>query len=107
MIHMVKKSLAEYGKELSDEEKVKIEEAIKEAEEAHRGNDLDAIKAKSEALGTAAQKLGEKMYAKQQAEAGTQGPEGAAGAGAAPGADAKKGDGDVVDAEYTEVKDKK
>ena len=104
MIHMVKKSLAEYGKELSDEEKVKIEEAIKEAEEAHRGNDLDAIKAKSEALGTAAQKLGEKMYAKQQAEAGTQGPE-----GAAPGADAKKGDGDgdVVDAEYTEVKDKK
>ena len=51
-----------------------------------------------------AQKLGEKMYAKQQAEAGTQGPE-----GSAPGADAKKGDGDgdVVDAEYTEVKDKK
>ncbi len=106
MIHMVKKSMTEYGKELSDEEKAKIDEAIKEAEEAHRGNDLEAIKAKSEALGAAAQKLGEKMYAKQQAEAGT------AGGAEAPGAEAgatggKKDDGDVVDAEYTEVKDKK
>ncbi|GHU06051.1 chaperone protein DnaK [Betaproteobacteria bacterium] len=111
MIHMVKKSLTEYGKELSDEEKAKIEEAIKEAEEAHRGNDVEAIKQKSEALGTAAQKLGEKMYAKQQAEAGAQGASAEAGPGpdgsgpnAAGGA---KDDGDVVDAEYTEVKDKK
>jgi molecular chaperone DnaK len=43
---------------------------MQEAEEAIRGNDLDTIKAKSEALGTAAQKLGEKMYAKQQEHAG-------------------------------------
>jgi molecular chaperone DnaK len=70
MIHTVKKSLAEYGKELSDSEKGVIERAIKEAEEAIRGNDLEAIKAKNEALGTAAQKLGEKMYAKQQGTRG-------------------------------------
>ncbi|SDG85301.1 molecular chaperone DnaK [Propionivibrio dicarboxylicus] len=106
MIHMVKKSLAEHGSELTEEEKAAIEKAMKDAEEAHRGNDLDDIKAKSEALGTAAQKLGEKVYAKQQAEAGA--AQGAAGgAGAAPGGEAKKDDGDVVDAEYTEVKDKK
>ncbi len=105
MIHMVKKSMTEYGKELSDEEKGKIEAAIKEAEEAHRGNDLEAIKAKSEALGAAAQKLGEKMYAKQQAEAGAAGAAGAEAGG--PSGEAKKDDGDVVDAEYTEVKDKK
>ncbi|WP_319237871.1 molecular chaperone DnaK [uncultured Propionivibrio sp.] len=106
MIHMVKKSLAEHGSELTEEEKAAIEKAMKDAEEAHRGNDLDDIKAKSEALGTAAQKLGEKVYAKQQAEAGAaQGADG--GAGAAPGGEAKKDDGDVVDAEYTEVKDKK
>ncbi|GHU29892.1 chaperone protein DnaK [Betaproteobacteria bacterium] len=110
-IHMVKKSLTEYGKELTDEERARIEEAIKEAEEAHRGNDVDTIKQKSEALGVAAQKLGEKMYAKQQAEAGAQGASAEAGPGpdgsspnAAGGA---KDDGDVVDAEYTEVKDKK
>ena len=114
MIHMVKKSMTEYGSELSDEEKGKIEAAIKEAEEAHRGSDLEAIKAKSEALGQAAQKLGEKMYAKQQAEAGAAGAAGAAGGcggescGTGDCADGKKkADDNVVDAEYTEVKDKK
>ncbi|MFA7291537.1 MAG: molecular chaperone DnaK [Rhodocyclaceae bacterium] len=106
MIHMVKKSLAEYGKELSDEEKATIDAAVKAAEDAIRGNDLDDIKAKSEALSQAAQKLGEKMYAQQQAQGGA---EGSAGMGAEPGAQqSKKDDGDVVDAEFTEVpKDKK
>ena len=56
------------------------------------------------ARSTAAQKLGEKMYAKQQAEAGAAGAD---ASGAAGGAEASKDDGDVVDAEYTEVKDKK
>ena len=102
MIHTVKKSLAEYGKELSDSEKGVIEAAMKEAEESIRGNDLDAIKAKTESLGTAAQKLGEKMYAKQQAQTGS--GEGASGAAAG---ETKKDDSDVVDAEFTEVKDKK
>ncbi len=111
MIHTVKKSLAEHGKELSDEEKTAIEGAMKDAEEAIRGNDLEAIKAKNEALGTAAQKLGEKVYAKQQAE--TAAAQGAAGgatgdaAGAGTAGEAKQAEGDVVDAEYTEVKDKK
>ena len=108
MVHTVKKSLAEYGKDLSDDEKSKIEAAIKEAEEAHRGNDVEAIKQKSEALGAAAQKLGEKMHAKQQAEAG--GADASAGAGAGPQGGTSGGgakDDDIVDAEYTEVKDKK
>ena len=106
MIHTVKKSMTEYGKELSEEEKTAIETAIKDAEAAIRENDVDNIKAKNEALGTAAQKLGEKVYAKQQAEAAAAG--GGAAESAAPGAssEAKKDDGDVVDAEYTEVKDK-
>jgi molecular chaperone DnaK len=104
MIHSVKKSLAEYGKELSADEKAVIEAAMKEAEEAIRGDDLESIKAKTEALGTAAQKLGEKMYAKQQAAAGgAEHQQEAAGVGG----EAKKDDSDVVDAEFTEVKDKK
>ena len=101
MIHTVKKSLAEYGKELSDSEKQVIEKAMREAEEAIRGNDIEAIKAKNEALGAAAQKLGEKMYAKQQEQTG-----GSAHTAGAAG-EAKKDDSDVVDAEFTEVKDKK
>ncbi|MDR1275739.1 MAG: molecular chaperone DnaK [Candidatus Accumulibacter sp.] len=105
LIHLVKKSLTEYGKELSDEEKTKIEDALKEAEEAARGNDLGAIKSRIETLGAVSQKLGEKVYAKQQAEASAQ--QGTADAGNA-GASGEAGqDGDVVDAEYTEVKDKK
>ena len=103
MIHMVKKSLADYGKELSDEEKATIEAAMKEAEEAIRGNDIEALKAKTETLGTAAQKLGEKMYAQQQAQGNTD----TAGATAGAGGNAKSDEGDVVDAEFTEVKDKK
>jgi molecular chaperone DnaK len=105
VIHMVKKSLTEYAKELTDEEKSVIEAAIKGAEEAIRGNDLNNITEKSQILGTAAQKFGEKMYAdKQQAEAKPAGS--AAGAGGSTG-ESKKDDGDVVDAEFTEVKDKR
>mgnify|MGYP000981001158 CR=1 FL=1 len=84
---------------------ITIETAVKEAEEAIKGNDKAAMEAKTQALAMASQKLGEKVYAQQQAA------EGGAGAGAggshAGGGEARKDDGDVVDAEFTEVKDKK
>ncbi|MDR1350804.1 MAG: molecular chaperone DnaK [Zoogloeaceae bacterium] len=100
MVHMVKKSLTEYGDKLDAAEKASIEAAIKDVEDAIRDNDKEVISAKTEALSTAAQKLGEKVYAQQQAEAGN-------AAGAAAGTESKKDEGDVVDAEYTEVDDKK
>src|SRR5512141_2751151 len=101
MIHSVKKSLAEYGDKVSADEKAKIETAVKEAEELLKDKDAgkDALEAKAESLGKAAQKLGEVMYAESQAKA-----QGAAGGGG--GSEAKK-DEKVVDAEYTEVNDKK
>ena len=95
------------NRDASDDEKKQIEDAIKAVEDSIRGNDKAEIEAKTEMLGTAAQKLGEKMYAQQQAQAGA---EGAADGqpGAQPGAQGKKDEGDVVDAEFTEVpKDKK
>jgi molecular chaperone DnaK len=98
LIHGTHKSLKEYGDQLSADEKTSIESALKEAEEVVKSDDKDAITAKTEALSAAAQKLGEKMYAAEQAK--TQ-------AGAAPGAEAGKDEGDVVDAEFTEVKDEK
>ncbi|MBE0623444.1 MAG: molecular chaperone DnaK, partial [Burkholderiales bacterium] len=99
LVHSVKKSLTEYGDKLDAGEKEKIEAAIKEAEEVLKSENKDAIEAKSQALAQVAQKLGEKMYAETQA----------AGANAAPGAtsEAKADDAEVVDAEYTEVKDGK
>jgi molecular chaperone DnaK len=99
LIHSTQKSLKEYGEQLTADEKSAIEGALKEAEEVVKSDDKAAIDAKAEALATAAQKLGEKMYAAEQAKA-------QAGE-AAPHAEAKKDEGDVVDAEFTEVKDKK
>ena len=102
MVHMVKKSLTEYGDKLEAAEKEAIEAAIKDVEDVLRDGDKDVITAKTEALSAAAQKLGEKMYAQQQAEAG------AAGAAAGEQPKEKTVEGDVVDAEFTEVnKDKK
>ncbi|MDR2212754.1 MAG: molecular chaperone DnaK [Pseudomonadales bacterium] len=100
LIHATQKSLKEYGDQLTADEKAAIETALKNAEEAVKGDDKDAIDAQSQALATAAQKLGEKMYAAEQAKAQS--------GGSTPGAEAAAGDdGNVVDAEFTEVKDQK
>ena len=98
LIHSTRKALTEYGDKLSEDDKSKIEAAMKEAEEAIKSSDKDSIEAKSQALATAAQKLGEQMYAQTEGSA-----QGAGG----PSADSKADDSDVVDAEFTEVKDKK
>ena len=100
MIHGVKKSMTDAGDKLEASEKESIEAAIKDLEEAMKGDDKDDIAAKTEALATAAHKLAEQMY--QQTE-------GAADAGAQD-ADADAGaskDDNVVDAEFEEVKDDK
>ncbi|MDO8931081.1 MAG: Hsp70 family protein, partial [Rhodocyclaceae bacterium] len=103
LVHSVKKALSEHGDKIEAEEKGKIEAAIKEAEEAIKSGDKAAIEAKSEALATVSQKLGEKIYAQTQQEAGAAGAQ----EGAQTGGEAKKDEADVVDAEFTEVKDKK
>jgi molecular chaperone DnaK len=109
MVHSVRKSLAENGDKLDVPEKEKIEAALKDAEAALKGDDKEAIEAKTEALMTASQKLGEKVYADSQAAAGAAaGAAGAAGGEEAPAkAAGKPADDNVVDAEFKEVKDKK
>src|SRR6187399_179295 len=67
MVHSVRKSLAEHGEKLDAGEKEKIESALKEAEESLKSDDKATIEAKTEALMTASQKLGEKVYADSQA----------------------------------------
>jgi molecular chaperone DnaK len=101
LIHSTQKSLKEHGDQLAADEKANIEAALKEAEEAVKGDDKAAMDAKAEALATAAHKLAEKMYAAEQAKA--QGAE----AGAAQGDASHAKDDNVVDAEFTEVKDEK
>ena len=103
MVHSVRKSLGEHGDKLDAGEKEQIEAAIKALEETLKGDDKADIEGKTEALMTASQKLGEKMYADAAAAAQAAG----AGAGAAPGAQqagAAPADDNVVDAEVKEVK---
>lgn len=96
MVHQVEKALKDLGDQVQADEKKAIEDAVSSLREALKGDDKDAITAKTEALAQASAKLAERAYAKASEQA-----EGAAGEGGAAKPD------DVVDAEFTEVKDKK
>ncbi len=104
LTHQVRRSLGEHGASLESGEKEKIEAALKDAEEAIKSGDKDAMEGRAQALSQAAHKLAEKMYAQQQS-----GPAG--GGDGAPAGGQRQGkaddDGDVVDAEFEEVKDRK
>ncbi|MHB1690746.1 MAG: molecular chaperone DnaK [Thiomonas sp.] len=100
--HGVRKSLAEHGGKLDAGEKSAIEAALKDVDDAIKGDDKAAIESKTEALMSASQKLGEKMYAQDPAAAAA-----AAGGASAGGASGHTDDDTVVDAEFKEVKDGK
>jgi len=99
LIHSTEKSVAEFGDKVSPADKAAIETALADLKAVKDGDDAEAIEAKTKTLMEASMKLGEAMYAAQQA------------AGGAEGADAghKDGHGDdgVVDAEFEEVDDGK
>ena len=97
MVHSVKKSMTEHGDKLDEAEKTAIETAIKDVEDVLQSDDKDAIEAKTNALMEASQKLGEKVYAAEQAKANAE--------NAQPSPDGEKTvDAEVVDAEFEEVK---
>ncbi len=95
LVHSVKKSLTEHGDKLDADEKAKIEAAIKDVEDVLKDGDKEAIEAKTNTLMEASQKLGEKVYAEQQAAQNTE--------SAQPQGE-KAVDGEVVDADFEEVK---
>ncbi len=93
MVHSVKKSLSEHGDKLDEAEKTAIETALKEVEDVLQSDDKDTIEAKTNALMEASQKLGEKVYAEEQAKANA--------ANAQPSPEGEKTvDAEVVDAEF-------
>ena len=103
MIHSVKKTLAENGDKLDAEEKTNIESALQDAEEALKSNEKETIDAKTTALTEASHKLAEKMYQEQPQEGQ---PQSDSGAEQPSDKGEKPVEGDVVDAEFEEVKDK-
>ena len=107
MIHQTGKSLAEHGDKIGEADKEAIEKAMEDLKAVKDGDDLGAIQEKTQALMQASMKLGEAMYAAQQAEAeaaaGAQsGADGADPADAQAGAQTEEG---VVDADFEEVDD--
>jgi molecular chaperone DnaK len=108
MVHSVKKSLKDQGDKVSADDKSKIEAALKDAEDAMKSDDKAKIEAATQALAQSAHKLAEQMYAQEQAkQQQSQGAGAQSSAGASQGSAKKEDDGNVVDAEYEEVKDKK
>lgn len=103
MIHSVRKSLKEHGDQLGADEKSKIENALKEAEDALKSDSKDTIDAKTQALTEAAHKLAEKMYQQQDQQGQQQAKPGDSSAHQTE----KPVEGEVVDAEFEEVKNKK
>jgi molecular chaperone DnaK len=91
LVHSTEKALSEHGSKIPETDRRAIEDAVSDLKEALKGDDAEAIKAKSNTLAQVSMKLGEAMY-KQQAESDA-------------AKDAAKDD--VVDAEFTEVDDDK
>ena len=105
-VYQAEKAIKDLGDKVDKAKAGEVQAAADKVKEALKGTDTDAIKKATEEL----EKPLYEMSAAAYQQAG--GPEAAAGAGAAPGAGAtdagaKSEDDNVVDAEYTEVKDDK
>ena len=101
MVHAARKTLEEAGEHATDDERAAIEAAITEVEGTIQGDDAAAMEAATTKLTEATGGVAQKMYAAQQAEGAAAGAEGAE-------AQSEEADqGDVVDAEFEEVKDDK
>jgi len=95
LVHATERQLEENGDKIDPALKAEIEAAIAEAKTAIEGGNAEDMTAKTQALTEKAMKMGQAIYEKEQA------------AQASPGAEAPKGDDDVVDAEFSEVDENK
>jgi len=111
LIHGTTKSMKELGDKVSDEEKTSIEAAIEELKTAMKGDDKAAIESNTEKLSELSGKMAERLYASKAGAEGAAGEGGAeqqAGGSASEDSNQQKAqEGNVVDAEFEEVKDDK
>ncbi|VAW39818.1 Chaperone protein DnaK [hydrothermal vent metagenome] len=107
MIHMTEKSLTELGDKVDAATKSSVEQEIANLKKVLEGEDTEAIKSATESLTQASHKLAELIYS-QASHGGESGGAGAAGAAGSAGEGGSggsgKGDDDVVDADFEEVK---
>ncbi len=102
LVYSTERTLREHGEKIPAEDKQAAETALGEAREALKGDDLERIKRAEEGLTRASHKLAEAMY--REAQAAGQGT----GAGAPGGGEASAPpQGDVIDAEFKDLGEKK
>ncbi|SDG22341.1 molecular chaperone DnaK [Limimonas halophila] len=104
LIHTTEKTLSEVGENVSAEDKQEVENAVSALRTAVENEDLEDIKAKTEALSQVSSKLGEAMY--RNAQGGEDAAGAAAGGdGASAGGESQSSSQDegVVDADFEEV----
>jgi molecular chaperone DnaK len=99
LIHATEKSVKEHGDKVTAADKTAIEGAIETLKTALQGEDVEAIKARTNDLMQASMKLGEAMYKAAQESAAA----GEGGDGTQTGGETKKED--VIDADFQEVND--
>ncbi len=104
LIYSTEKSLGEFGDKIGADDKASIEQAVSELKSVLDGEDVEALKAKTDALAQASMKLGEAMYKAQAESEAASGPDQGSDDGAGPSGGADDG---VVDADFEEVDDDK
>lgn len=107
LVYTTEKTLKEYGEKVDPQIRTNIENAVSDLKEALKGDDIDLLNKKTEALTAVSHQLAEAMYASTAQEGGEQGDAGAgqAGAGAAGSNASAESDDNVVDADFEEVKE--
>ena len=108
LVYSTERTLSEHGSKLAEADRKAIDDALGEAKEALKTDDLDRMKRAQDTLSKAAHKLGEVMYREAQAQAGQQqpGPDAGPQAGGAGRPSGPK-EGEVVDAEFEDLGEKK
>jgi molecular chaperone DnaK len=108
LIHTTEQTLTEAGDKVPGSEKEPVQAAIQALKDVVGSDDVEQIKAKTEALAQVAMKLGESMYkAQQEAGGGDAGGPGAGAGGAQHPGQHPGHDDKVVDADFEEVDEKK
>jgi molecular chaperone DnaK len=103
LVYSTERTLSEHGSKLAEADRKAVEDALAETKEALKGEDLERMKRAQETLTKASHKLAEIMYREAQAQ-------GAPGAGAGAGNQSKSAgpkEGEVVDAEFEDLGEKK
>jgi molecular chaperone DnaK len=101
LVNSTEQNLKEHGDKISAEDKGAIEAAVQSLKDALAGEDLEAIQSRNQALMQVAMKMGEAIYKSQDAQGSEAGPTGSSSS------DEHVMEGEVIDAEFEDIDDKK